>query len=115
MADFEVKQTNGSEERVVTIRGKMTILYAHDIKAALVEALARAQHIRLDLEDVTEMDLAGMQLICAAHRDCINLKKKLSVSGNTNEVFSGFAAASGFSRHVACVEGETCFWGGGGN
>jgi len=113
MADFEVKQTNGNEQREVSISGKLTIQHAHDLKVALVEALAMAQHIRIELINVTEVDLAGMQLICALHRDSVNMKKRMSVSGHSSEILSSFAAASGFSRHVSCMEGEACIWSGG--
>ncbi len=115
MADFKVMQANGNESRVVTICGKLTIPHAQDIKVALIEVLAMTKHIELDLKEVTDVDLTGIQLLCALHRDTVNLKKKLSVSGNSNELFSDFSAASGFPRHIGCVAGEQCIWGGGGN
>lgn len=115
MADFEVRQTNGGETRVINFRGKMTIQNAQEIKAALVEVFARAKQIQVDLGEVTEVDLAGMQLVCAAHRAAINLKKNFTISGNFSEGFSTVAADAGFSRHAGCTEGEVCPWVGGGN
>ncbi len=114
MADFEVRQTNGEDVRLVTFIGKMVISYAHEMKAAMVEAFARAREIRLDLGEVTEIDLTGMQLVCAAHRDSINMKKAFHIVGNPGEVFTALAADAGFPRH-GCMHGEKCPWCGGGD
>ncbi|KAF0215130.1 MAG: sulfate transporter/antisigma-factor antagonist [Geobacteraceae bacterium] len=118
MADFTIKRSKpkgASKTRVLSVSGEMTIQHANEIKSALLAAFAEAEHLSLDLGKVTEFDLAGMQLICSAHRAAYTTKKEFTVTGTGSEVFKAAALAAGLPRHIGCAEdvNKTCIWVGG--
>ena len=53
-------QTTGDS---LAIKGEMTIYTAAEQKITLVEALESTENLSLDLNEVTEIDSAGMQLL----------------------------------------------------
>ena len=120
MADFTINRTKSegaADTTVVSIAGEMNIQHATEIKAALLEAFAEAGHLQLDMDKVTEIDLAGLQLLCSAHRASILANKSFTAAGVGGEMIEAAAVAAGFPRHVGCVQdvNKTCIWAGGGN
>jgi anti-anti-sigma regulatory factor len=94
------------------IGGEMTILNAGEIRNALLVAFSEGEEVCLDLGKVTEVDLAGLQLLCAAHRTAMADKKQFSISGIDNEVIECVIQDAGFLRHTGCAEDvdKTCVW-----
>jgi anti-anti-sigma regulatory factor len=120
MADFAIKRSKpkgASKTRIVSVIGEMTILHANEIKAALLEAFDEAQQLQVDVGKVTELDLAGLQLLCSAHRSSIATSKGFIVNGAGRELFKSAALAAGFPRHIGCAQdgNKTCIWVGGEN
>jgi len=64
---IEIK-TKGKAARVA-LSGEFTIYTAAEIKAALVQAMASADKVDVDLSGVTEVDTAGIQLMLIAKRN----------------------------------------------
>jgi anti-anti-sigma factor len=63
----EVNKSNG----VVRIRGEMTIYAAAELKERLFTALGTATDAcALDLAEVTELDLTGLQILLMAEKTC---------------------------------------------
>lgn len=119
MTVFSMTTTTPDEAptvRKINISGDMTINHAGEIRTALQEALIEADKVLLDLEQVTEMDLVGLQLICSTHRTAVTAQKYLSVKGTSGTVMNAAARTAGFFRHVGCVQDvdHTCVWLGGG-
>jgi anti-anti-sigma regulatory factor len=103
-------------EMTVQVRGSLTIALAREAHAALVKAFAKAQQVLLDLEGVEEIDLTGLQLVCAAHRSSSNAGKGFQVKGHDSEPVARAAVKAGFLRRIGCVqETKMCFWCGGAN
>lgn len=98
----------------VRIQGEMTVINACQARDALIEAFS-AERICVDVQDITAIDLTGLQLLCAAHRAALAGSKTLEVSGVENEAFIAAAEAAGMLRHVGCKRDEknTCIWVGG--
>lgn len=61
--------------------GTLTIQQVQDMKAALMRALANADHLIFDFEKVTRMDISCFKLFCVAHRIALNLNKQLTLVG----------------------------------
>ncbi len=119
MDDCTVKQSTPAgqpETRLVTIAGSMTIAHGGEIRETLVQALGVAKTLQLNLEQVTEIDIIGLQLICSTHRASIVKGKRLSVVKDNNETIEAAVQAVGFCRRTGCIEDteHTCVWAGGG-
>lgn len=52
----------------MTLSGELTIYSVTQIKSALAEAMGRASEVEVDLEGVTEIDTAGLQLMLIVKR-----------------------------------------------
>ena len=112
----EVATADHPECRKVIISGPMTILYGLEIKDALAKALAGGESLLLDMQEVTEIDLVGLQAICATHLSSMARGKSLTVIRSNNPAIQTVAETAGFVRHAGCKQdtGHTCVWTGGG-
>jgi anti-anti-sigma regulatory factor len=91
----------------VKLEAELTLTRASEIKPRLMEALAEGGDVELDCSAVTEVDVAGLQLICAVHRYLEPQKRGLSLVGNLDLVRSASARAA-FTGEAACI--PTCVW-----
>jgi anti-anti-sigma factor len=66
--EFSVQTMPDGALRLI-VDGAMTIYNAGEIKAQLMNALATAKILELDLSRVSEMDTAGFQLLVMAKRE----------------------------------------------
>lgn len=102
---------------VVSISGPMTIPHVGEIRLELLKAFEGAEQLCLDLAGVNEIDLAGLQLLCSAHRSSLQSDKRLFFSKCNNEIVRTVSKEAGFLRHVGCAHDseKTCLWLGGNN
>lgn len=119
MDEFTAHQADAAEQpgtRRLMITGGMTIQHGPELKAALLQAMAGASGVILDLREVTEVDLSGLQHICAAHRLSIVQQLRFTVCREGNRAIEAVAAAAGFPRHTGCAHDteHTCVWAAGG-
>jgi anti-sigma B factor antagonist len=76
-----------SQERVrFRPEGELSIYTAADSKVALLNALAGAQDLEIDLASVTEIDTAGVQLLILLKREANRQGKRLVLSGHSPAV-----------------------------
>jgi anti-anti-sigma regulatory factor len=109
-----VESAAGAGTITVQVHGSLTIAQAREAHAALVTAFAKADQVLLDLEGVEEIDLTGLQLVCAAHRSSCSSGKSFQVKGNDSEPIERAALRAGFLRRVGCRQDKNlCFWRGG--
>jgi anti-anti-sigma factor len=118
MSGFSIEQTNQKEAPgtiVMAVNGEMTIRNAVEIRNALLKAFSAGESLILEMDKVTAVDLAGLQLLCAAHRSSMAEKKQFRINGIYNEAIKSVIMDAGFPRHSGCVEdiGNTCVWTGG--
>lgn len=97
------------------LSGSVTIGQAAGFKEALIDALGAASELQVDLGAVTEIDLTGLQLLCATHRSAQARGKQFSVNEGGNKVYLEAVDNAGFRRHVGCARDDsgTCIWVGG--
>ena len=110
MADIKVEKKG--KERVLVINGGLTIEYAAELKDALQQSLKNARARKPGSDDVTEMDLSGLQLLCSAHKTSVNLKKTVELMQNTCEVSKETVRKSGYKRYTGCIKEteKSCLW-----
>lgn len=116
--DFSVERSGGvgaGGVGVLRVEGDMTIQHIAELKAALMKYLETVDHLILNLDSVTEIDLSCLQLLCSAHRTSSRLKKQLTITGSRMEGLRQIIEASGYSRHIGCNFdcNKNCLWIGG--
>ncbi|GLI39777.1 STAS domain-containing protein [Geobacter hydrogenophilus] len=100
---------------VLKVNGELTIPFAGEFSAALLDAFDAAGRVRVNLEGVSAVDITGLQLLCSAHRSAYGREKGFGVEGLTNPILDEAACLAGFRRHVGCAVdvGKSCIWIGG--
>jgi anti-anti-sigma regulatory factor len=115
MADFSIQQMNQADTtgiKTVVINGDMTIQNAGEIRTVLLEGFSNGAGLCLELGNVSEIDLAGLQLLCAAHKTSMTDNKHFSVGGIDCEAIKSVIRDAGFPRHTGCAQDidKTCIW-----
>jgi anti-anti-sigma regulatory factor len=97
---------------LLKLKGDFTIQEVGEIRSALLEALKGSEPVEISLEEVTEMDVSSLQLLCSAHRASVVGQKQLSIAGELPAVALRNASAAGFMRKVGCPAdtANTCLW-----
>jgi anti-anti-sigma factor len=111
---MQITTTEGKVK--VMLEGNLTVANAADLRILLLEALAaEGNHIEVNLEGVTGLDLSFMQLMCSAARTARNSGKELSLAGTTSGVLLQARKAAGYIRQLGCNYNPTksCIWVGG--
>jgi ABC-type transporter Mla MlaB component len=101
------RRPGASAPTVVKLGPALTLANAGDIKQALQAALDVDGKIAVDASAVDEVDLAGLQLICATHRAAAQAGRELEFAGGLRcAALTDAIGALGFGRDVGC--GERC-------
>jgi anti-anti-sigma regulatory factor len=95
------------------LSGSLTVQNAGELRKALLEALSTAEIVELELGDHLEIDIAGLQLLCSAHRSFLAKRRKLLLKRRP-ESFQQTLAAAGLERHHGCSRypHDGCLWAG---
>lgn len=108
-----VTWTFDQEQRAgrLTVEDGLTIAQVCQLKAALLRGLEEAGQVVFDIGAVGDVDVAGLQLLCAAHRFAKQQGKELQLTGIGDRARE-LARTSGFAHGMMCGGGgnETCFW-----
>lgn len=120
MDELTLERTPGPEaqgRQTLKVTGRVTIAQAFEFREELLVALSAADELQLDLAGLTAIDLAGLQVLCAAHQGAEATGKLFQIMDGGNEVFRNVAADAGFLRHVGCARDTSCscIWVGGEN
>ena len=84
--------------------GDLTLQNAAAIKSQFVKAVAgRSKKIVFRFEDVSDVDLSFVQILCSAHRMAHDKGKSIEFQGCWPEPFSNLIKESGLNEHVGCV------------
>jgi anti-anti-sigma factor len=118
MSDFSVNivpASGDSDVVVMAIAGPMTVQYAGELRDHLLEVFAKAKNVTVDLSGVTDIDVAGLQLLCSAHRTADYAKTRFAMTGGQGAVIREAAEVAGLQRQTGCSEDvcNTCLWIGG--
>jgi anti-anti-sigma regulatory factor len=97
---------------VITCDGELTDNQLHDVRTALIKGLINSEEVALDLQNITNTDLACLQLLCSAHRSAGRLDKHFTFAGPRPDMLNRVAASAGYLRQVGCRldKDRTCLW-----
>ncbi|MGB4467888.1 MAG: STAS domain-containing protein [Azovibrio sp.] len=76
------------ESQRITLQEDLTIYHAQEQKMLLLETLAQADAVELDLSQVSEMDTAGLQLLILLKREAQKAGKKATIAAHSQAVRS---------------------------
>lgn len=86
------------------LREELSLSTAGDLRGELSAALREDGALALDDSAVTTVDLAGLQLLCAAHRSAVLADKPIRFSaGGPGLAIEQAARTAGFHEHVGCI------------
>jgi anti-anti-sigma factor len=66
-----------NDVHVLHIEGELTIYRAAELKPVLLDAVAKATVVEVDLSEVSEFDTAGLQILMLAKRTAASLQREL--------------------------------------
>lgn len=97
---------------VVTVVGSFDIMQIQEVCTRLHEALTSHREVVFDLSAIDGIDLAGLQLVCAAHRTAMEYGVCFSIVRPSTPVPGECARSAGFSSPVPCqgAGGSPCIW-----
>lgn len=105
-------QENDDDRGKLVLQGELTVEQILPVRDNLKNALEAVRSLDIDLEEVTEIDLSFLQILCAAHRTALKTGKTLKLAGNPPQVFLQAMEDNGYSRQSGCSldAGKTCLW-----
>lgn len=110
MLDFKIE--NSGDVGVVTMNGEVLINNATELKELLMKALDCVDHVNINIEELTELDLSGLQLLCSAYRSSLKLNKNLTLNSKSSAVFKKIIEDAGYICHTESDSDyyKTCLW-----
>jgi len=109
---FEISESG--HQGIITVKGPITIASAVEFRDVFLKVQDHCSSLIVNLDGVTDIDVAGAQLLCSAHRTAVKLNKQLALTGRMTESANESMLKSGFMREKACVMGgeNGCLWAG---
>ncbi len=80
--NFEFQLSESGKSGLLTCRRELNVQYAAELKSTLVDALSQVEQLVLNLEQVTEIDLSGIQLLYSVFQTAQEENKQVKLTGN---------------------------------
>lgn len=106
--NYDSEQNSGR----LVIDGDLTIGDVAALKEQIIEAFAEAEAVTIDVSAIGEVDVAGVQLLCASHRYAAKLQQQMMLTVGDNQPFLTLTREAGLSRSFSCDlgSGNMCLW-----
>ncbi len=98
--------------RLVTLEGDLTLPHAEEMKKAFLKALVEADDVSIGFNDIRDVDLSCLQMLCSVHRSALRLKKQVRFADIPPKILKAAADATGYSRLKGCKLDceKSCLW-----
>ena len=93
---------------VVKLGSSLTLANAGEIKQALLSGLQKTEALSLDAGALTDLDVAGLQVLCATHRMAVAQGKSVRFVAGPLPGLSAAAAKAGFGPGRGCAPDCLC-------
>jgi anti-anti-sigma regulatory factor len=97
-----------SAEMVVNFGTSLTLANVGEMKQRLLDALGSREPLSLDATTLDEIDVAGLQLLCATHRHAAARGTKVRFVGGARPDMAATARAAGFAPGRGCAADCLC-------
>ena len=103
-------KSSPANEYVLT--GELTLHRAAEIKTGIVKAIQAKGEAVFRFDEVGEIDLSLVQILCSAHRTAYEAGKTIRFEGEWPQNFVSLLAETGLDEHVGCsLDGSVeCAW-----
>lgn len=110
MIDIKVEKSGDVAD--IKVSGELNILDAEELKKVFIDALSTCGSVLVHANNVEDIDLPSIQLLCSAHKTALNLNKTLAFSDSVPDVIRQIFISAGYSRHIGCSldKNNTCLW-----
>jgi len=119
MSDFTVHTEMKEDDALATMKisGAITLSSVGEFLVQLSTTFDQIDNVVVDISDVTEIDVAGLQLLCSSHRSSLFGNKGFRIIGQDRPAIWETALTSGQVRTSGCeIDTKcTCIWVGGKN
>lgn len=105
-------KTKSSTTKDVVLSGSLSLGAAGEIRSRLLQALDEADTIKILLQDVEDIDLSLIQIICAIHRSAMQKNKSLIMQDSLPDEFIQIIEDAGLNGHIGCSSDgrDCCVW-----
>ncbi len=109
---MELPMDDQKNEATVVLAGDLKIPQAGPLKDTLLQALNGDKDLVLNIDQVKEVDVACLQVFCAAHRTFLQAGRQLIFNGPLPPQFLQSMKEAGFGRERGCTlnRTKTCLW-----
>ena len=104
---MQLTLTPGEGESVLSVSGELTLLDAAEFKAELLRALDSSPRLVIDTRELTDIDLAGLQLLSAAHQSALTKGKELCIDLVSSDVLARLIDRAGLVASFSYVTEES--------
>jgi anti-anti-sigma regulatory factor len=111
----DLKRAADASAITVAFDGALTIERSGEFRQALMDALAGAQKVILDMTRVQDMDIPALQLICSACKTAAAADKIFTFAGELPACLMGLKDGIGACLNSPCSHNgnASCIWFGG--
>ncbi len=95
--DFKIDKS--AQSGMIKISGKLTERKANEVKKKLENSAGTVDYFKLNLEEVTDVDLSSIHLLYSTCESMDNSNRPLSLDGICPVVFTSAVEDVGFSYH----------------
>ncbi|WP_429884686.1 STAS domain-containing protein [Geoalkalibacter halelectricus] len=116
MSEFELTQETGTDGRQLgrlALGTALTVAEAAPLRLALMKALDSCEELVLEAGGVEDVDVAGLQILCAVHRAGVAGVRRIRITGLDAGPWPEVLRICGLSRHEACPasnDRKNCLW-----
>ena len=112
---MQFKLNISGEESILSLNGELTLLHAEQFKDELMQALSASRRVVVDTRELSEIDLACLQLFCSAHLSALAGGKELVLGSPQSDAFRRQVTQSGLICGHLCGKNDNtdCLWNGG--
>jgi anti-anti-sigma regulatory factor len=104
---------NDEKEQInLVLTGDLKIEQAQALRDTLLQAWEEDKNVILNIDQVNDVDVACLQVFCAAHRTFLKSGSRLIFNGPLPSLFQSSVEEAGFGRERGCTlnRTKTCLW-----
>jgi len=103
------------ENGAVRFECDLTVENVASLKVLVMASLKEREELVIDMSGIKDIDVAGLQLLCSAHKTALNMNKQFLLIGDGLPLFRQAVKDSGYTRNEGCAShGQgNCPWIGG--
>ena len=99
------------ESCIIELDGEVTVRHLDELRDTLLKAMDESNEIVVDANDVNAVDVAVLQLFCAAHKSAVARDKVIKFTRMSAPV-AEVVMDAGFTHDTGCIKelGDPCLW-----